>query len=165
MNTLNSKLIIEHVSFTAIAAITASIAAGFSSQFGLPVWAMFIGWVSFFTKVGTIKDSVCNLVCVWAGILIGMLAYLVIQLIIPSLGALSLPVVVFFVGMIVISLRSFPVLNNLICYFLGLITFFAAHLPAELNSISLLAAATGIGTIAGIFSAKVQSSLAKKAQA
>ena len=92
---------------TATAALTASIAAGLSAVLTLPVWAMFIGWVSFFTRGAGARDAVVNAACVALGLGFGMAAAWALGAVGPLLGALALPVAVFAVAIIVVSLRDF----------------------------------------------------------
>lgn len=145
-----------YIGISAVAAVTAAAASASSLAFGLPVWAMFIGWVAFFTRGMTVRDGAINLGCVWIGIAIGALAALAIGALSPSLGMIALPVVVFVVAIIVVSLRAVPTLNNILGYFLGLIAFFAAHLEPTLGSVAELAAASGLGSVAGLLSMKLQ---------
>lgn len=145
-----------YIGISAVAKVTAAAASASSLAFGLPVWAMFIGWVAFFTRGMTVRDGAINLGCVWIGIAIGALAALAIGALSPSLGMIALPVVVFVVAIIVVSLRAVPTLNNILGYFLGLIAFFAAHLEPTLSSVAELAAASGLGSVAGLLSMKLQ---------
>lgn len=145
-----------YIGISAVAAVTAAAASASSLAFGLPVWAMFVGWVAFFTRGMTVRDGAINLGCVWIGIAIGAVAALAIGALSPSLGMIALPVVVFAVALIVVSLRAVPKLNNILGYFLGLIAFFAAHLEPTFGSVAALAAASGLGSIAGLLSIKLQ---------
>lgn len=138
------------VTVTVIAAVTASLAAAASLALSLPVWAMFVGWIAFFSRGLTIRSTFENLGCVWLGLGIGALAALSISQLAPSLGlGLALPAVVFAVALVVVALRGLPVLNNLLGYFLGLVAWFAGHLEPSLASLALLASASAIGSIAG----------------
>lgn len=156
---LRNQTLPRHIAFTGVAAATAAIAAGSSAALGLPVWAMFIGWVAFFTRGLNAKAGVANLACVWLGIVMGMCAALSLQLLGPVLGAMALPLVVFVVAMLVVSLRSAPGVNNLLGYFLGLIAFFAAHLAPSFSSFWVLACAATIGSCAAFISLKLQQQL------
>ena len=42
---------------TLVAALTAAIAATTAASIGWPVWAMFMGWVAFFTRGHTAKEA------------------------------------------------------------------------------------------------------------
>jgi len=48
-----------------------------------------------------------------------------------------------------VSLRGLPAMNNLLAYFLGLVTWFAAHLEPTVASWLHLFVATAIGSAAG----------------
>lgn len=139
-----------YITVTLVAAACASFAAAASLTLSLPVWAMFVGWIAFFSRGLTTRSTVENLVCVWLGLCMGALAGLSISLLAPSLGlGLALPIVVFAVALIVVSLRGLPILNNLLAYFLGLVAWFASHFEPSLGSLVLLASASAIGSLAG----------------
>ena len=142
--------------FTTVAATTAALAAGSSLLLSLPVWAMFVGWVAFFSRGLTLRDGLANLGCVLLGIVFGMLAARSIAALAPILGVWALPAVVFVVAMVVVSLRAVPVMNNLVSYFLGLITYFASHLEPSLETFAELGGASSLGAFAGWFSHAVQ---------
>jgi hypothetical protein len=146
---------------TVTAALTASIAAGLSAALTLPVWAMFIGWVSFFTRGASARDAAVNAACVALGLGFGMVAALALGAVGPSLGALALPVVVFTVAIVVVSLRAAPVVNNIVCYFLGLIAFFASHFKPTVASFSQLAAAVALGATAAWVAHTLQHRIAR----
>ena len=137
------------VGFTAVAAVVAASAAGASLALTLPVWAMFIGWVAFYTRGATGRDGLVTLGCVLLGVALGMGAAIAIGVLRPGLGFFALPAVVFGIAMIVISLRAVPVMNNLLCYFLGLIAYFASHLEPSLEALSTLGSAPALGVFAG----------------
>jgi len=133
---------------TAAAAVTAALAASLSARLALPVWVMFIGWVAFFTRGLTARDGAVNAACVALGLVFGMAATLALKALTPSLGALALPLVVFVVAVVVVSLRAAPVFNNILCYFLGLIAFFASHLQPSPAAFAELASAVALGSLA-----------------
>ncbi|MGH8832407.1 MAG: DUF1097 domain-containing protein [Polaromonas sp.] len=148
---------------TATAAVTAAVAAGLSATLALPVWAMFIGWVAFFTRGLSARDGAVNALCVALGLVAGMAAALGLKAFVPSLGALALPLVVFIVAVVVVSLRAAPLLNNILCYFLGLIAFFASHLQPALPAFAALASAVGLGSVAAWTAHTVQHRMARAA--
>lgn len=147
---------------TLVAAVSASLAAATSLALSLPVWAMFVGWIAFFSRGLTTRSTFENLGCVWLGLCIGALAALGISLLAPTLGfGLALPTVVFAVALIVVALRGLPVLNNLLGYFLGLVAWFASHLEPSLGGLVLLASASAIGSLAGWISHNLPQRLLK----
>jgi hypothetical protein len=145
---------------TAVAAATAAAAAATSLMFGLPVWAMFIGWVAFFSRGHSIRDGLINYGGLLAGVILGMVAAMAIAALSPSWGKLALPGVVFIVAMGVVSLRVVPVMNNVLAYFLGLIAFFAAHMEPSLETGMRLGGASAIGSAAAWLSLKIQQRIA-----
>jgi hypothetical protein len=148
---------------TVAAAVTAALAASLSARLALPVWVMFIGWVAFFTRGLTARDGTVNAACVALGLGFGMAATLALKALTPSLGALALPLVVFVVAVVVVSLRAAPVFNNILCYFLGLIAFFASHLQPSLAAFAELAGAVALGSLAGWVAHALQQRVARSA--
>jgi Protein of unknown function (DUF1097) len=131
------------------AAIIAAIAANTSVLLALPPWAMFMGWVAYFTRRPSAREGVQSFVCILLGLSLGALSAITVSALAPSLGGMAFPLVVLGAALAVIATRGLPVLNNLLAYFIGVITFFAAHLEPELASIARLAGATGLGCVAG----------------
>jgi hypothetical protein len=136
------------VAFTAIAACVASAAAFGSLSLGLAPWAMFVGWVAYFTRPISARQGLANYLCLILGLLFGIAAVQFLGVLTPFLGQYAIAVVVFVVASVVVSLRAVPLLNNALACFLGLITFFAAHLEPSVASVLALAGVTGIGSFA-----------------
>lgn len=135
---------------TVIAAVTAALAAAASLHLSLPVWAMFIGWIAFFTRIGDVRTAAENLACVGLGVMIGAVAASTIPFMTAITGPMiALPMVVFVVALVVVALRGLPVMNNLLGYFLGLVAWFAGHLEPSLEGIASLIGATAVGSAAG----------------
>jgi hypothetical protein len=151
------------LTLTIAAAVTAALAASLSARFALPVWAMFIGWVAFFTRGLTARDGAVNAACVLLGLGFGIAATLALKALAPSLGAFALPLVVFVVAVVVVSLRALPLLSNVVSYFLGLIAFFASHLQPSLASFAELAGAVVLGSFAAWTAHAAQHRIAKAA--
>jgi len=148
---------------TAAAAIVAATAAFLSVTITLPVWAMFIGWVAYYTRGHSARDGLINLSGVLVGLLIGMAAATAVGHLAPQIGNYALPLVVFTVAMVVVSLRAVPIFNNVISYFLGLISFFAAHLEPGLAAFLELAGASSLGSVAAWIASTAQAKIAKAA--
>lgn len=153
----------QFIGFTAAAAVTAATAAFISVIFALPVWAMFIGWVAYYTRGHSARDGLANFICLMLGVAFGMVAASAIAALAPALGVATIGVVVFVVAAIVVSLRVVPVANNILSYFLGLISFFAAHLEPALSALVELGSASAIGCFAGWIANSLQSRLARAA--
>jgi hypothetical protein len=141
---------------TLVAAIVAAVAATASAGLGWPVWAMFIGWVAFFTGQHSAKGALRSYLCLAVGIAIGNFAALGVGTLLPLIDYLAFGVVVFVVAIVVVSLRAAPVLNNIAAYFLGLIAFFAAHLPSGVLAFGELAAVSALGAAAALIAHMLQ---------
>lgn len=133
---------------TLTAAVVASVAATASAGLGWPVWAMFVGWVAFFTGGHSAKAALTSYFCVAFGIGFGVFAAMAVGSLLPVIDFFAFGVVVFIVAIVVVSLRAAPLLNNVAAYFLGLIAFFASHLPPGVASFLELAVVAALGTLA-----------------
>jgi hypothetical protein len=140
--------LIRFVAISGAAAVVAAAAAYASTIATVPVWAMFIGWVAFYTRGHSIGAGVANFACLALGIALGLAASFAVGELHPQLGAAALPLVVLVVALLVISLRAVPVIDNVLAYFLGLISVFAAHASASLEAFAQLAAAAALGGLA-----------------
>ncbi|WP_394843184.1 DUF1097 domain-containing protein [Pendulispora brunnea] len=121
----------------------------------LPVWAMFIGWIAFFTRGVDFRHGAINFACVLVGLACGMGAAVGLHALGPHLGPWTISVVVFSVAMVVVSLRLVPVFNNLLGFFLGLVSYFASHLPPSAETFAKLGVAAAVGSIAGWLASRV----------
>ena len=146
MSILNTKF----NALTLIAAIVASLAATASAGLGWPVWAMFIGWVAFFTGEHSFKGALLSYICVAIGIALGNAAGLAVGSLLPVIDYFAFGAVVFVIAIAVVSLRAAPTLNNIPAYFLGLIAFFAAHISPGVGAFLDLAAVSALGAISAL---------------
>jgi len=142
--------------YSAIAAAIAALASAACVALDLPIWAMFIGWVAYYTRGVNPRDGAWNFACVVAGIAIGIGTALALGVLGPRLGALAAPVAVFVLAWAVVSLRALPQLNNLLCYFLGLIAFFASSREPALAALLALGLAIAIGSVGAWLSHSLQ---------
>jgi hypothetical protein len=139
----------QFVIFTLVAAVIAALAAWGSAALALEVWVMFAGFIAWFTRPTSMREGVYSMVCLWLGIALAAVAHLATQTLTASIGALALPLVVFVVGSLIVGLRTTSVVNNMLAWFLGLITFFAAEFEISLDAFLHLGAASAIGGFAG----------------
>lgn len=145
-----------YLTLTLTAALIAATAAGLSLMVPVPPWAMFVGWIGYFTRKPSPVEGAWTFVCASLGLTIGALSALATGAIAPVAGPLALPLAVFVAGVVVIATRGLPVMNNLLGYFLGLVTFFASHLASGLSTIIQLAVAIALGLFAGWFAQFVE---------
>jgi len=140
----------KHLKIVLGESVVASSAATFSVMaLELPVWAMFVGWIAFFTRGLNLRSGLVNLACVLIGLALGIGAAHLLAALDPLLGAYAITAVVTVITAIALSLARVPVFNNLLGFFLGLVAYFAAHQPPTLGTFASLGLAAAIGTTAG----------------
>lgn len=139
----------QFIIFTLVAATIAALASWGSEALRLEVWVMFAGFIAWFTRPASSREGIAAMICLWLGIGLAALSYKATGALTPSLGALALPLVVFFVGLLVVGLRTTAIVNNMLAWFLGLVTFFAAESGFSPAAFAQLAGATAIGGFAG----------------
>lgn len=135
--------------FTLVAATSAALATWGAATLSLKVWAMFAGFIAWFTRPTPLRAGVSALVCLWLGMGLAAVAARTTGALTPAMGALALPVVVFLVASIVVALRTTRVVDNMLAWFLGMVAFFAAE-PEPLHlAFAHLGGAAAIGALAG----------------
>lgn len=139
----------QFVLFTLIAALVAAAAAGVSDALALEVWIMFAGFIAWFTRPTSTRAGVHALICLWLGILLAAVSHRATGALLPLAGPLALPLVVFAVAILVVGLRTTRVVDNMLGWFLGLVTFFAAEPEPVLGGFANMGFATAIGGFAG----------------
>ncbi len=139
----------KFVVFTIIAGIVAAVAAFGSVLLSLEPWAMFAGWVAWFTRPTSTTQGVYAIICLWLGMVLAVLGLFSVETFSPLVGPAALPLTVFVLAIVAVGLRTAPVVNNVLAWFVGLVTFYAAEPEAVLPGLLALVAATAIGALAG----------------
>lgn len=147
----------------AVAGVVAAAAAHLSTLAAIPVWAMFMGWVAYFTRGHSGRDGLVNYLCLALGLLVGFGAVIALGLLGPMVGGFALPITVFGVAVLVVSLRALPALSNIPSMFLGVVSVFAAHAAPTLEAFAELGGASAIGSFAAWLASAVQGRLAHNA--
>jgi hypothetical protein len=122
----------------------------------VPVWAMFVGWISFFTRGLNLKQGAINLACVLVGVALGIAAAYAMSVLTPLLGAYAITAVVLAITVVALSLAKMPVFNNLLGFFLGLVMYFASHEPPSAAAFGMLSMAAMVGTVAAFLAHSLQ---------
>lgn len=158
---------LTHMKVVVGEAVIASSAATFSAVLlEAPVWAMFVGWISFFTRgLVNLKQGAINLACVLIGLVLGMGAAHALAVLTPLLGEYAVSAVVFVITGAVLSLAKAPVFNNLLGFFLGLVAYFAYHQPPSVSKFALLAVAATLGATAAFLAHALQARIRARAAA
>lgn len=135
--------------WTLIASVVAAFAAWFSAALSLEVWVMFAGFIAWFTRPTSLTKCLSAMLCLWLGTVIGAASHILTGALMPSLGHMALPIVVFLVAILIVGLRARDILGNMLAWFLGMVTFFASEFDLVAASFAHLASATAIGGLAG----------------
>lgn len=153
----------HNLKVTIVESLVTAAAATVAVLLELPIWAMFVGWIAYFTRGLDLRSGLVNLGCVIIGLVLGMLAVSVFAALggPPSLAEQA--IVVFGVAVVVLSLRFLPVFNNLLGFFLGLVAWFAAHQPVSAEALGTLALAAVVGSAAGWLAHGLQKRLSSQA--
>jgi hypothetical protein len=146
----------QFVRFTLIAAVIAAAAAFLSETVGLPAWAMFVGWVAWFTRPASALHGVHAVISLWAGMLLAVAGHFIVAFLSPSIGVAALPVAVFVLACVAVGMRTTPVLDNMLAWFVGLVAFFALHPENILTGLLTLIAASAVGAGAGYACQRLQ---------
>lgn len=149
----------ENLKIIVIESIVTAGAASAALLIEAPIWAMFIGWIAYFTRGLDLRNGFVNFGCVVIGLVLGVAAASIVESLGGPPDVIEMAAVVFGVALLVLSLRFLPVFNNLLGFFLGLVTWFAAHQPASLRVFGTLAMAAAIGSISGWFAHSLQKRL------
>ncbi|TIX50923.1 DUF1097 domain-containing protein [Alteraurantiacibacter aquimixticola] len=139
----------KFILWTVIASAVAALAAWLSEALALEVWIMFAGFIAWFTRPTSFGNSLSAMLCLWLGVAIGAGSGALTGALIPVLGQFALPVVVFAVALVIVGLRNHHIAGNMLAWFLGMVTWFAASLDIVGASLLNLAGATAIGGLAG----------------
>ncbi|WP_299177397.1 DUF1097 domain-containing protein [uncultured Brevundimonas sp.] len=144
-----------------VAALIASAAATSSLALGFLPWAMFVGWVAWYTRPTSLGQGVATWLCLFGGLVFGALAVTALGVLSPSMGTFALSAIVFVVALTVVSMRNVRLVNNTPAWFLGLIAFFASHMEPGVISVVELGATSAIGVGSGWVSMQLQQRLAR----
>lgn len=139
----------QFVLYSLIAAVSAALAAWSSAALALEVWVMFAGLITWFTRPTSWREGLCAMICLWLGIGLAAVSHMALLALSPALGALCLPLVVFTIAILIVSLRATPVVDNTLAWFLGMVTFYAAELGLSPDTFTHLCGASAIGGFAG----------------
>jgi hypothetical protein len=146
----------RNLTITVAESLVTAAAAAVVLALSLPVWIMFVGWISYFTRGVTLRDGVVNYLCLGVGLLLGLGAASVLRALGPEVSRPEQVLVIFGVALVVLSFRFLPRVNNLLGFFLGLVTFFAAHAEPTPAALVPLLAAAAIGVVGGALAHALQ---------
>jgi hypothetical protein len=150
----------------AVIALVAAISSVICARLQIPVWTMFIGWIAFVAGGMSSKTAPAAYVCAVLGIVLGFIGAAIIGNGTAALGAdLALLLGVFVIVFAALLAANLPFANLVICYFIGMTTFFASGLPPALSTGLLLAAGLFAGVASGLLAVTISGWLARPSPA
>lgn len=134
-----------------IVALVAAISSVICARLEVPVWVMFIGWIAFVAGGMSAKTAAPAFVCAVLGVMLGFAGALIISNAAAGIGAdLALLVGVFVIVFAALLAQYVPFASLVVCYFIGMTTFFASGLPPASSSALVLCAGLLIGVLSGL---------------
>jgi hypothetical protein len=124
-------------------------AVGLSVQVGVPVWAVFFGWVLYFVFATGTRVAILGCLQIIVGLGIGAAVVHFNGQMSPTLGVLSLMVLAFAIAFIFVFVESLAPFNNIPAYYLGAIAMMASGMSPALESIGTMALSVVLGFILG----------------
>lgn len=148
----------------AVVALVAAVSSVLCARLQIPVWTMFIGWIAFVAGGMSSKTALPTFVCAILGVVLGLIGATIIAQASASIGSdLALLVGVFIIVLAALLAQGLPFANLVICYFIGMTTFFASGLPVTLSTALLLTAGLFAGVVSGLTAVTISGLLARGA--
>lgn len=145
--------------------LVAAISSVIVARLGIPVWVMFIGWIAFVAGGMSAKTAAPAFVCAVLGVIFGFVG----AWIIGNAGGLgqdmALLLGVFVIVSVAVAAQGLPFANLVVCYFIGMTTFFASGLAPEVSTAVLLSSGLLAGVASGLIAVTIIGALAPKAAA
>lgn len=133
----------------AVIALVAAVSSVICARLSIPVWSMFIGWIAFVAGGMSARTAAPTYVCAILGLLLGFVGAAIIGGGAASMGAdVALLVGVFVIVFAALLAQFIPFASLVVCYFIGMTTFFASGLPPVTETALVL----GSGLLAGVLS-------------
>lgn len=146
----------------AITALVAALSSVFCAHVGVPVWTMFIGWIAYVAGGMSIQTAPATFVCAALGVAEGFIGAAIIG---GSAGALgadgALLLGVFVIVFAALLAQHLPFANLVVCYFIGMTTYFASGLPSTPDTAMILCGGLLLGIVSGVVAGQLAGLLAR----
>lgn len=141
-----------------LTALIAAVSSVICARLSIPVWVMFIGWIAFVAGGMSKATAVPTFLCAVLGVLLGFVGAWTIGAATNAVGAdLALLIGVFIIVLAALLAQHIPVINLVVCYFIGMTTFFASGLPPSGETGVLLLAGLFAGVLSGLLAVTLSS--------
>jgi hypothetical protein len=135
----------------ALIALVAAVSSVICAHIQVPVWTMFIGWIAFVAGGMSAKTAAPTFVCAILGVILGFIGAAIIGGGAAGMGAdLALLVGVFVIVFAALLGQYLPFASLVICYFIGMTTFFASGLAPGMAAMIVLGGGLLIGILSGL---------------
>jgi len=142
----------KNVLALAVTALVAAISSVICARLEIPVWVMFIGWIAFVAGGMSPRTAAPTFVCAILGVILGFIGASIISNGAAGLGAdVALLLGVFVIVFAALLAQFIPFASLVVCYFIGMTTFFASGLPPALPTGVVLGSGLLIGIVSGLF--------------
>lgn len=147
-----------------ILALVAAVSSVICARLSIPVWTMFIGWIAFVAGGMRASTAAPTFVSAVLGVVLGIVGALIITGSAAAIGAdLALLVAVFVIVLLALLAQYVPFANVVVCYFIGMTTFFASALPPEGVTAINLSIGLLVGVLSGLLAVTIAGMLQPKA--
>lgn len=149
---------------SALTALVAAISSVLCAHIGIPVWVMFIGWIAFVAGGMSVNSAPASFICAIVGVLLGFLGAAIIGGGAAALGGdLALLLAVFVIVFAALLAQHVPMLNLVVCYFIGMTTFFASGLAPGGATLATLGGGLLLGVASGVVALILSGMLTRRA--
>jgi hypothetical protein len=156
----------KNVLALAVIALVAAVSSVICARLTIPVWTMFIGWIAFAASGMSARTAAPAYLCALLGVIEGFVGATIIAGGTASLGAdLALLIGVFIIVFAALLAQYVPFASLVICYFIGMTTFFAFGQPPALSNGLLLAAGLLAGVLSGLIAVTIAGVITRDRQA
>lgn len=150
----------------ALIALVAAVSSVICAHIQVPVWTMFIGWIAFVAGGMSAKTAAPTFVCSILGVILGFIGAAIIGGGAAGMGAdLALLVGVFVIVFAALLAQYLPFASLVICYFIGMTTFFASGLAPVMATMIVLGGGLLIGILSGLSAVTLSGFITRRASA
>lgn len=118
--------------------LISAIAVFISSYFQLPIWVLFMAWVSYYLFDMNLKSALTIFTQQVLGILIAIIIQYGGTELKALVGDFGFPIIIFIIMSGVFYISKLKHFNNIPAYFLGMIVWFGSSTPYSINRFLLL---------------------------
>lgn len=129
--------------------IIGALAVYTGGAFQLPVWVIFLAWISFNLTGGAIELSLKIFIQQVIGILLAVGVQYCNKSLLPLLGDYSLPLIMCIVNILLVFISKTKKLNSIPAYFSGMIIWFASQSEPRFLECTNLVIAIAVGFFFG----------------